>query len=674
MDQALRNKLRRAVEEMRRTLERDVTEQLEGTYGITAERQGANGTTPVRLEAADEVATLREYPQRRQERLEIEAAIRHEATKTPGLAKGIEDLAGGVARFAREAAFTSLNRLAALKLMEARGMLRPSIGQGPQSSGFREFQMVSPELQRAHADGGYRLYLELLFDDVSAEIAVLFDRSTPQSHLFPTPLALFAVLERLNDPELAVVWDEDETIGWIYQYFTPKEQREQARKESAAPRNSYELAFRNQFYTPRYVVEFLSDNTLGRTWWEMRQGRTALADTCSYMVRRKHAIFLGPGEAVPTTDDDITTEHVAHRAKKDPREIRVLDPACGSGHFLLYCFGLLQTIYEEAYDDADLGPKLQREQPDRAAFGRQVPALILRHNLHGIDIDLRATQIAALALWLRAQRAYAELAIPPQQRPRITKGNLVCAEPMPGEYPLLEEYLGAIELPLADLVKQVWLDMQLAAEAGSLLRIERAMEEKVDQARHRAFVRRPYVRAGLPGMEQPVRVELPGLASSDAEGFWAQAEEKLLAALEDYANRATNGQTTQRQLFADDAAHGFAFIDLCRQRYDVVLMNPPFGETSRPSKAYIEKTYPRTKNDLYAAFVECWLDRLIPHGLLGAITSRTGFFLSSFQKWREEILLREARVTVMADLGQGVLDTAMVETAAYVLERQTVDR
>jgi len=66
MDQALRNKLRRAVEEMRRTLERDVTEQLEGTYGITAERQGANGTTPVRLEAADEVATLREYPQRRQ--------------------------------------------------------------------------------------------------------------------------------------------------------------------------------------------------------------------------------------------------------------------------------------------------------------------------------------------------------------------------------------------------------------------------------------------------------------------------------------------------------------------------------------------------------------------------------------------------------------------------------
>jgi hypothetical protein len=60
---------------------------------------------------------------------------------------------------------------------------------------------------------------------------------------------------------------------------------------------------------------------------------------------------------------------------------------------------------------------------------------------------------------------------------------------------------------------------------------------------------------------------------------------------------------------------------------------------------------------------------LQPGGMLGAITSRTGFFLSSFQKWREEILLREAQPVVFADLGYGVLDTAMVETAAYCLRR-----
>ena len=72
----------------------------------------------------------------------------------------------------------------------------------------------------------------------------------------------------------------------------------------------------------------------------------------------------------------------------------------------------------------------------------------------------------------------------------------------------------------------------------------------------------------------------------------------------------------------------------------MVLMNPPFGDGSKQAKSYIEKAYPRTKNDLYAAFVECGLRRLLADGLLGAITSRTGFFLTSFKKWREEILLQ----------------------------------
>jgi hypothetical protein len=98
-------------------------------------------------------------------------------------------------------------------------------------------------------------------------------------------------------------------------------------------------------------------------------------------------------------------------------------------------------------------------------------------------------------------------------------------------------------------------------------------------------------------------------------------------------------------------------------------MNPPFGESSRLAKPYIEKYYPRTKADLYAAFVERGLDMLAARGVLGAITSRSGFFLSSFQRWREEILLEEATPTEFADLGYGVLDTAMVETAAYCLRK-----
>jgi cellobiose-specific phosphotransferase system component IIA len=156
---------------------------------------------------------------------------------------------------------------------------------------------------------------------------------------------------------------------------------------------------------------------------------------------------------------------------------------------------------------------------------------------------------------------------------------------------------------------------------------------------------------------------------ADAE-FFEHAEAKVVEALRSYAEKAQNGQRLQRRLFSQDAVRGFALVDLCHKPFDVVLMNPPFGEASKPSKPVLEKTYPRTKNDVYAAFVERGLHLLHSGGMLGAITSRTGFFLSSFQKWRDEILLGEATPTVLADLGYGVLDTAMVETAAYCVEAQ----
>jgi hypothetical protein len=99
-------------------------------------------------------------------------------------------------------------------------------------------------------------------------------------------------------------------------------------------------------------------------------------------------------------------------------------------------------------------------------------------------------------------------------------------------------------------------------------------------------------------------------------------------------------------------------------------MNPPFGAGSLIAKRDFESSYPRTKNDVYAAFVERGIELLRVHGILGALTSRTGFFLSSFQRWREELLLKEVQPTVFADLGYGVLDSAMVEVAAYCLEKR----
>ncbi|HOV48775.1 MAG TPA: SAM-dependent methyltransferase [Anaerolineae bacterium] len=658
MDQSLRNTLYAAVVGCRRLLEEDFRQQLEGVYGIHADGRLEPLSALVRLDAVG-----------RAERCGLEAAVQHTALTLQGKDRQQRALA----QLVRESAFTFLNRLAALKLMEQpqRALIQPGIGAGAQSRGFRQFAMLSPEALRDEPDGGYRLYLELLCDDLALTLGALFDRSQPQSVLFPTQSCLQDVLALLNAPELDPAWGEDETIGWIYQYFTPSELRDEARAASSAPRTAHELAFRNQFYTPRYVVAFLADNTLGRLWWKLRGGQTRLAEQCAYLIQDEL-----------TMSDlrfSISEPAIVNRQSKivnpvDPRELRILDPACGSGHFLLYCFDLLLTIYAEAYDDPTVGAALRRDYPDREAFRRATPKLILEHNLHGIDIDRRAVQIAGLALWLRAQRAYHELGLTMRERPPITRLHIVCAEPMPGEYDLLGEFARDLKPAILEtLLRDLWDRMRLAGEAGSLLKIEQEIAASITRARETLQSLPPGVQLTLFGAQPPQQLRLDPRELDDAS-FWADAEERVVQALHAYAASARTwsdsaGRNVTRRLFVNDAEQGIAFINLLRQRYDVVLMNPPFGAASLGSKNYIAQAYPRTKNDLYAAFVERGLELLKPGGALGAITSRTGFFLTSFQKWREEILLNEARLVAMADLGYGVLDTAMVETAAYVVEK-----
>lgn len=655
MHEHLRKLLYTAVVECRRLLEEDFRQQLEGLYGIHANGRLEPLAALVHLDALG-----------RAERYALEAAAEH-ITLT---LQGKDRQQRALAQLVRESAFTFLNRLAALKLMEQpqRALIQPSIGAGAQSKGFRQFAMLSPEALRDEPDGGYRLYLELLCDDLALTLGALFDRSQPQSVLFPTQPCLQNVLALLNAPELDPVWGEDETIGWIYQYFTPGELRDEARAASSAPRTAHELAFRNQFYTPRYVVAFLADNTLGRLWWKLRGGDTRLTEQCAYLIQDK--LTLSDLRS-PEQESSIVNRE---SSIVNPTEFRILDPACGSGHFLLYCFDLLLTIYDEAYADPNLGAALRRDYPDRDAFHRAMPKLILEHNLHGIDIDRRAAQIAGLALWLRAQRAYRELGLKVRERPLITRSHIVCAEPMPGEYDLLGEFSRDLKPAILEkLLRDLWDKMRLAGEAGSLLKVEQEIAASITDARETLQNLPPGVQLTLFGAQQPQQLRLDPRELDDTS-FWADAEERVVQALHAYAakNRAqgdSEGRNVTRRLFVNDAEQGIAFINLLRQRYDVVLMNPPFGAASLGSKDYLTKAYPRTKNDLYAAFVERGLELLKPGGALGAITSRTGFFLTSFQKWREEILLKEACLVAMADLGYGVLDTAMVETAAYVVER-----
>lgn len=668
MDRETRSAIETTTQRARRLLEEDFREQLDGIFDVRVDGR-----------VADEPGAHLDAGQRRI-RPRIVAAIAHK--RAGGMAP-----AEAVADYLRDAAFTVLNRFVALKMLEARGLLQPCVSHGEASSGFVEFCGLAPGVKTPDGSG-YRLYLECIFDELSTEVKVLFDRRDPASALWPRRAAFLALLQLLNAPTLASVWNEDETIGWVYQYFNGQDERRAMRDASQAPRNSRELAVRNQFFTPRYVVQFLTDNTLGRIWYEMREGATALADQCEYMVRRPDETW-------------------APRSKKDPRDIRVLDPACGSGHFLLYAFDLFVTIYEEAWADHASPPSeasgstLSTDYPDADALGEALPGLILAHNLHGVDIDPRCAQIAQLALWMRAQRAYQQSLVERAQRPLIRRSNIVIAEPMPGEKDLRDEFLGelsgerlvglmrrALDIPegkpvratkamadsLATLVETVWDGMKLAGEMGMLLKIEQTIKRAIEKGRAEWEEELPLFRVAEYGMTPsgPARVkdETVRFVPGEVDDFWSKAERIVFKALEEYANAARGAGVARRRLFADDAAHGFALIDLASKKFDTVLMNPPFGAGSIKAKQEFERCYPRTKNDVYAAFVERGIELLHARSRLGAITSRTGLFLSSFQRWREDILLERTQPKVVADLGMGVLDGAMVETAAFCLEAE----
>ncbi len=639
LSDAERRALTGAVGRCRSFLEADARDQLERIFGFT--REGA----------PRDLATLSLSSIERSIAEDLREWHRH----LVGLAIGTiaQRQQAARRRMAEETAFTVLHRLAAIRMAEERGVLRPCLRDGLRSDSFRLFlQFSGGALGRE--EEAYRVFLERVFDEIAQDLPTLFDRREPRSLVFPRPSCLEQVVDELNAPALARAWQDDEAIGWVYQDFHSAEERQKLRDGKKAPKNSQELAVRNQLFTPRWVVEFLTDNTLGRLWVEVTGGETEVAGSCSYLLR---------------------TEVASPVAAKDPRDIRVLDPACGSGHFLLYAFDLLERIYLEAWD-RQIGtspgrPPLWTDYPDRQAFQREVPALILRHNLFGVDIDPRPIQVAAMALWLRAQRSWGEISAP--SRPRIERMNLVCAEPMPGDHTQLEAFTSGLRPALlGELVRKVWQAMRPVGETGLLMRIDEQIRSIVREAREQwNGTAAPAQGEFFPDNANWAgrRHDLSDLAQDEAATFWSEAEERVVQALAAYAADAGEHERVLRRLFAEDAERGLAFIDLSRARYDVVLMNPPFGQPAEGTKDGLDHAYPACGHEIYAMFFQRALELLEPHGSIGAITERDWLGQASLRGLREGVFGEHGAVLAGADLGYGVLE-AKVETAAVVVDKR----
>lgn len=565
--------------ELRSALEEDARRQL-AALGIS--RSGI-GEPPAGRALAAEEARAREV---------IGAVIR--TAREAG--DSTED---AVDAYVSETAFTLLNRLVAFRCLEERGLLlvddqpetlvRVDPARGESSLVWRVRAETPSANSRDVARAAYRSACRA----ISERVNVLFDPAGEHSVLFPLGAAWDRVVAALNDPSVpAATYAEDEVLGWVYQYWNTaaKDAIYEKLGKGGKIEEPGELAAASTLYTERYIVDYLLQNTLGALWVEMHPD-TALPSSWPYYVR--------PPEGHPRVE----------REPKRVREITLLDPCVGSGHFLVRAFELFAQLYaEEGIEDA-----------------ATVPSLILEHNLHGVDIDRRATQIAALALYLKGCAAAG-----PDFRPR--KLNLVnCDLNLPPSPPseLLEQFA---EPELKELARSLWDGLAGVRTFGSLLHPERTVNEAFAKIRARD-------RDGL-------------WAKDDTE--WAKRRRRFITELHKAFNRETDEPDLGRHLFGAEAGRGLDLLQVLGRRYDVVVTNPPYagrGNLTRETNDFLAGRAGVGKNDLYSAFILRSLEGLAPAGWAGLVTQQGWLFLRSFASLRER-LLGEVTIGSLAQLGE----------------------
>lgn len=646
--------LERFVSSAKNLLMQNVTELLQQYYGIWADGH----TIPVEQLAnqdADIVHTARMLRER----------MKHLLAALPETEANKERLAVG--QLIAEQAFTQLNRFCALRMCEERDLILESVRAGYDSVGFQSYDAIAQQTAMPKYNR-YKWYLHSIFDELSIELPAVFDRFSPYGLVFPDENTLLKLLDLINDTQLSEwydeqngmtvnFWMEDETLGWMFQDYNSLEERRKMREESNKPRNSREMAVRNQFFTPEYIVRFLTDNSLGRIWYEMTKGQSRIGEEkCHYMVRRPD-------------------ESIEERAIKEPTEILSLDPTCGSMHFGLYLYEVYEYIYMDAWDNH---PELlipYREIHTRESFHREVPRLILENNIFGCEIDPRALQLAALSLWLRAQRSYGEMGISAGERPLIRKSNLVLAEAMPGNNRLLKGLMDELDKPMQRLLTTIWDKIKFVGEAGLLFKMEKEISDDIEYLRKNWSKVNQNRNISLFDSEER-RAEV--MAANEArrelrhhkDEFFEEFTERLQAALQELSSRLSEEEGYENALFSEDATRGFAFIELCQKRFDCIVMNPPFGEGSEHTSQYLNDNYPAWSKNLVCAFFDRMQEMLDDEGKLGAIFDRTVMIKSSYEAFRRRNLC--GFITACADTGWGVLD-ASVETSTLVLNKLCSD-
>ena len=378
----------------------------------------------------------------------------------------------------------------------------------------------------------------------------------------------------VDDPSGSV-----EIIGWLYQYYISERKNEVMdgfKKNHKAGAN--EIPAATQLFTPDWIVRYLVQNTVGRLWMQSHPD-SQLYKNWNYYIQ-------------PSEDDSAGNEDILNI--QAPEDLTVCDPACGSGHMLTYAFDLLYEIYEEeGYAPSD------------------IPGLILKYNLYGMEIDERAASLAAFALTMKA-RSRSRRFFKKQVEPNIQRIVPIAFKE--------DEVAELNDLYQVNLDFTVWNTYAKADVYGSLI--------------------------------QPPQ-ELVDLASS------AEDTEDEITLFDSLLRERVEEVFTQTRYLA--------------RRYAAVVANPPYMGAKNMSgelKQFVQDHYEDGKADLFAAFILCNRQFIQRGAMLGMITMQSWMFLSSFEDLRRK-LLDSSSIETMAHLGVGAFDSIggeVVSTTAFTLK------
>lgn len=524
-------------------------------------------------------------------------------------------------KLVEEFTFTLFNRMAAMKVMEAH-TLHPEIVTRRSQHGDRSFAHnlwleTNPHGRGEEIEGLIRFIGDQL-TFLSSDIP-LFSTEYPY-HLLPTAIELNGIIIAFNNVENddqveTDIWKSDDVLGWLYESYN--NYKKAAHKESGDKTEYNKVSIQSQVYTPRWIVKFLVDNSLGKMYLEMYPDS---------LIKEKYKIANTPKKRT--------------REPKSLKEVRLIDPATGSGNFLLYAFDLFYDLYQDQIDN--YGANYNEDK---------ISELIIRHNLHGIDLDDRAIQLAQLGLYIKAKRKKRSI--------KIDHFNIVSSDFFLPEFhkvKFLFENGEPLRPELEKIVTDLWADLQQAYKFGALIRLEEKFSKRLE------------------GLVQQFKKAQLQFFTEETLATYEQFKDNFFSNLQ----KAVEHNTEQQGLtfLNTKTQDAITFLELLTRKYDIAVANPPYTDSADfgpELKAFIDSNYKQPSKfnaNLYATFIRRCFELIDDKGKMALIHPLTFMYIKSFEEVRE-FILDNLNINVFVDYGlSNLFGTVMVDPAFYVLEKE----